>query len=116
MLGPGLLESVYERCLAAELERIGVRAERQVPIPVVWANQKVGDAFRADLVVDNAIILEIKAVEAITSLHKAQLLTYLKLAELHRGLILNFNALHLKDGMARITNFSVPPPSLRSSV
>jgi GxxExxY protein len=115
-LGPGLLESVYERCLAAELHRVGIPAERQVPIPVRWANAVVGDAFRADLVVAKHVILEIKAVESVTALHKAQVLTYLKLAGMHRGLILNFNALHLRDGIARITNFSVPPPSLRSSV
>jgi GxxExxY protein len=116
VLGPGLLESVYERCLAAELERVGIAACRQVAIPVRWAGQVVGDAFRADMIVEQRLILEIKTSHTITALHKAQVLTYLRLANLPRALILNFNTLHLKDGMARITNFSVLPPSLGSSV
>ncbi|MCU0623849.1 MAG: GxxExxY protein [Gemmatimonadaceae bacterium] len=74
----------------------------------------IAEAFRADFIVEDALVLEIKAVDAISPLHKAQVLTYLRLTGLHRGLLLNFNVLHLRDGMARITNFSVPPPSLRA--
>jgi GxxExxY protein len=113
-LGPGLLESVYERCLAIELHAVGLKVNRQVAVPLAWRDAKIAEAFRADFIVEDALVLEIKAVDAISPLHKAQVLTYLRLTGLHRGLLLNFNVLHLRDGMARITNFSGPPPSLRA--
>ncbi|MDX2184668.1 MAG: GxxExxY protein [Gemmatimonadaceae bacterium] len=105
-LGPGLLESVYERCLAVELAAMGIRVNRQVAVPLTWREVKLAEAFRADLVVEDRLLLEIKAVEAIAPIHKAQVLTYLRLSGLHRGLLLNFNVVHLRDGMARVTNFA----------
>jgi GxxExxY protein len=113
-LGPGLLESVYERCLAIELHAIGLRVSRQVAVPLTWRDVKIAEAFRADLIVEDCLVLEIKAVESISPIHKAQVLTYLRLTGLHRALLLNFNVIHLKNGMSRITNFSVAPPSLRA--
>ena len=106
-LGPGLLESVYERCLAVELHAIGLSVNRQVAVPLTWREVRIAEAFRADMIVEERLVLEIKAVEAISPVHKAQLLTYLRLTGLHRGMLLNFNVVHLKDGMARVTNFSV---------
>lgn len=113
-LGPGLLESVYERCLAIELAAVGLRVDRQVAVPLTWRRAKIAEAFRADIIVEDRLVLEIKAIDAITPLHKAQVLTYLRLTGLQRGLLLNFNVVHLKNGMARVTNFSVAPPSHRS--
>lgn len=113
-LGPGLLESVYERCLAVELAAMGLKVDRQVAVPLTWRQARIAEGFRADIIVEDRLVLEIKAIEAITPLHKAQVLTYLRLTGLHRGLLLNFNVMQLKNGMARITNFSVAPPSHRS--
>jgi len=101
-LGPGLLESAYEECLAYELEIAGVPFERQVPLPVVYKNVKLEIGYRMDLVVNNSVVIELKTVEKILPIHQAQLLTYLRLAKIKKGLLMNFNAAVLKDGIKRV--------------
>ena len=101
VLGPGLLESVYEECLCYELSLRGLRFQRQVPLPVVYKQIKLDCGFRMDLVVEDAVILEIKSVDAIHPVHEAQLLTYLKLSGKRVGLMINFNVPVLKDGITR---------------
>jgi len=99
--GPGLLESVYERCLCHELNGVGVPFERQAMVPVMYRGNSVGDGFRADIVVDGQIILEIKAVGCVLPAHKAQLHTYLRMSGIRDGLLFNFNAKRLIDGLYR---------------
>ncbi|HVY17854.1 MAG TPA: GxxExxY protein [Rhodopila sp.] len=99
--GPGMLETVYERCLCLELHRAGVRFERQVPVPVMYRGEDVGTGFRADLVVDGTVIVEVKAVAAILPVHEVQLRTYLRMSGLRVGLLLNFNETRLVDGLRR---------------
>ena len=101
-LGPGLLESAYEQCLARELELNGFRFRRQVPIPVVYKGICLDCAYRLDLVVDDTLIVEIKAVEKLMPIHSSQLLTYLKLTGIRAGLLLNFHSEVLRDGLRRI--------------
>ena len=101
-IGPGLLESVYERCLCRELERAGIEHKRQLAIPVFYKGERLDEGFRADVIVDNAIILEIKAVAAILPAHEAQLQTYLRMSGIRIGLIMNFAAPRLKDGLRRV--------------
>ncbi|MBA3312040.1 MAG: GxxExxY protein [Planctomycetota bacterium] len=101
-LGPGLLESVYEQCLAYELEENGLSVHRQVPMPVRYRNLRFDMGFRLDLVVQNLVIVELKAVEQLVPLHDARLLTYLKLAERRLGLLMNFNVPPLKHGIKRL--------------
>mgnify|MGYP006288925087 FL=1 len=101
-LGPGLLESAYEACLAYELEQAGVPYQRQVALPVSYKNVDLDCGYRLDLLVDTALIVELKTVDAISKVHKAQLLTYLRLSRLRTGLILNFNSAVLKDGIHRM--------------
>lgn len=103
-LGPGLLESVYERVLAYELDKRGLVVERQVPVPVVYEEVTFEEGFRADLIVDGQIIVELKSVETLAPVHSKQLLTYLKLRDLRLGLLINFGAPLLKDGIRRIAN------------
>lgn len=103
-LGPGLLESVYERVLEYELKHRGLSVERQKAIPVEYENLRIEDSFRADLVVENKVILELKSVEHIEKVHKKQLLTYIKLADMRLGLLINFGAPLLKDGLVRMVN------------
>ena len=100
-LGPGLLESVYEACLCRELSRANIAFTRQQRLPVFYKGEPVDCDLIADIIVENALILEIKAVQAIHPIHEAQLLTYLKVASLHAGLILNFNEVRLTDGIRR---------------
>jgi GxxExxY protein len=109
-LGPGLLESVYETCLAMELRRIGLSVQAQQPVPVNFRGQSVSeDGLRLDLLVADRIIVEIKSVEPFHPVHKKQLLTYLRLANKPLGLLINFNVPLLKDGIERIINTpSVP--------
>jgi GxxExxY protein len=102
-LGPGLLESVYEAALAYELGKTGIPAQRQVEIPVVYDGVNLGLGFRADVVVSERLLLEIKAVEEVKSIHLAQLITDLKLTKLKRGYLLNFNTRLLKDGIKRVS-------------
>jgi GxxExxY protein len=101
-LGPGLLESVYEECLCYELEALQIPFSRQVVMPLVYKANRLDCGFRADVIVTDRVLIEIKAVEAVTDLHKAQLLTYLKITHLKVGLILNFNSVVLKDGIVRM--------------
>ncbi len=99
--GPGLLESVYEQCLCHELREAGIPFERQVAIPVIYKSVPIGDGFKADIVVARDVILEIKAVAAILPVHEAQLHTYLSMSKIRIGLILNFHARRLVDGIRR---------------
>jgi GxxExxY protein len=101
-LGPGLLESAYETCLCHELAAKGIPFRRQVPIPVRYKDVDLDCGYRADLVVEDAVVVEIKAVDRLTPLHQAQLLTYLKLAGLTTGLLMNFNTAVLKEGIKRL--------------
>jgi len=103
-LGPGLLESAYDTVLAYELERRGLRVVRQLAIPVVWNNVRIATGFRADLVVEDKVIVEVKSVEVVAAVHKKQLLTYLRLADKRLGLLINFHVTLIKDGITRIVN------------
>jgi GxxExxY protein len=103
-LGPGLLESVYDTVLAYELNCRDLRTVRQQPIPVVYENVRIDMGFRADLVVEDKVIVEIKSVELLAPVHKKQLLTYLRLADKRLGLLINFNVALIKDGITRIVN------------
>jgi GxxExxY protein len=98
-LGPGLLESAYETCLCFELGRAGIAFERQVPVPVVYQGERLDAGFRADVIVENALLIEVKAVQAIAAVHEAQILTYLRLGGYPVGLLLNFNTVRLRDGL-----------------
>jgi GxxExxY protein len=100
--GPGLLESVYERCLCHELRQAGIPFECQAAVPITYKGLRLDEGFRSDIVVDHAVILEIKAMAAILPVHKAQLLTYLRMSGIRVGLILNFNAGRLIDGLRRM--------------
>ena len=103
-LGPGLLESVYEAVLAYELRKRGLRVERQKAIPVVYEEVRLDEGFRADLVVEDKVIIELKSVEAIARVHKKQVLTYLRLSNLRLGLLINFGEELIKDGISRVVN------------
>jgi len=103
-LGPGLLESVYELTLAYELAQRGLSVERQVPIPIEYQGVPLGEGFRADLIVDGKVLLEPKSVEHLTPLHRKQIQTYLRLTGLKLGLLLNFGAALMKDGIVRCVN------------
>ena len=103
-LGPGLLESAYEECLCLELESRSIAFERQKPLPVTYKNQVIDCAYRIDILVQDAVVVELKAVDRIEPIHKAQLLTYLKLSNKKLGLLINFNVPVLKDGIVRIVN------------
>jgi GxxExxY protein len=103
-LGPGLLESLYEECLCYELSERQIPYSRQVIMPLVYKTKQLDCGFRADVIVANKILVEIKAVEAVSDLHKAQLLTYLRITGLKVGLILNFNSVVLKDGIVRLVH------------
>lgn len=100
-LGPGLLESAYEACLAYELNKLGYKVEVQKPLPVVYEEVKLDAGYRIDLLVQKSVIVELKAVEAINDIHIAQILTYLKLSNIKVGLLINFNVKNLKDGIKR---------------
>jgi GxxExxY protein len=101
-LGPGLLESVYERCLAHELTKRKCRLRRQVTLPITYDSLEIEAALRIDLVVGEAIIVEVKSVEAILPIHRAQLLTYLKLSNHRLGFLMNFNVSRFRDGLQRL--------------
>lgn len=100
-LGPGLLESVYEECLAHELAERGLRVARQVPLPVVYKGKRLDCGYRMDLIANDLVILEIKAIERVLPVHEAQLLSYLKLSVKKLGLLLNFHVPYMKDGIMR---------------
>ncbi|MBC8330771.1 MAG: GxxExxY protein [Anaerolineae bacterium] len=103
-LGPGLLESVYHHALVYELKKRGLLIEVEVPIPVMYDGLNLGEGFRADIIVENKVIIELKSVEKIAPVHQKQLLTYLRLADKHLGLLINFGAPLIKHGITRIVN------------
>ncbi|MBU0500755.1 MAG: GxxExxY protein [Gammaproteobacteria bacterium] len=103
-LGPGLLESVYEQVLAFELRKRGHRVETQIPIAIVYEGHRFDDAFRADLVVDDKLIVELKSVEKVSPVHSKQLLTYLRLSDKRLGLLINFGEARIKEGITRMVN------------
>ena len=103
-LGPGLLESVYEDCLAWELRKQGLAVEQQINLPIYYKGQRIDRALRLDMVVNDQVVIELKSVDKLTPLHDAQLLSYLKLAEIRAGLLINFNVTVLRDGVRRLLN------------
>jgi GxxExxY protein len=100
-LGPGLLESAYEKCLAFELGQHGIPFRQQLPVPVEYKGVRLDCGYRIDLLVDDAIIVELKSVDQLAPVHEAQLLTYMKLARIRTGLLINFNQQRLVDGLRR---------------
>lgn len=103
-LGPGLLESAYEGCMKHEVSKRGLRVESQVTLPVVYDGQRIDLGYRLDLLVEDAVIVELKAVSEVSNLHKAQILSYLRLSKRKLGLLLNFNVERMKDGIHRFVN------------
>ena len=104
-LGPGLLESVYQKCMEIELKKRGLQVESEVDLPVIYEGQRITDlGFRIDLLVESAVIVELKSVEEVKPVHKKQLLTYVRLAKKDLGLLINFNEVLLKKGIYRIAN------------
>ena len=103
-LGPGLLESVYERVLSHELQKRGLEVNIQVVVPIIYEGMVFNEAFRADLIVENKVIVELKSVENVQPVHKKQLLTYLRLADKRLGLLINFGTVLLRDGVSRVVN------------
>tara|TARA_R110002020_G_scaffold258307_1_gene472017 strand:- start:35 stop:415 length:381 start_codon:yes stop_codon:yes gene_type:complete len=103
-LGPGLLESTYEICLAHELKLMGLEVKQQIPLPVIYKDVKLNAGYRIDMIVENKVIIEIKSVDALAPIHTAQILTYLKLKDLKLGLLINFNEIKVIDGLKRIIN------------
>ena len=103
-LGPGLLESTYTACLQFELAQAGVQAATQLGLPVVYRGVKLELGYRIDLLAENLVVVEIKSVEAVSPVHQAQLLSYLKLSGKSLGLLINFNVVHLKDGIRRFVD------------
>ena len=101
-LGPGLLESAYEHCLAYELQSRGLSVRRQVALPIVYKDIALDAGYRLDLLIEDALIVEVKAIEALSRLHEAQLITYLKLSKLRLGYLFNFNAELFKQGLKRL--------------
>jgi GxxExxY protein len=102
-LGPGLLESAYEECLCFELKERGLEFRRQVPLPVEYKKVRLECGYRIDLVIKNELIIEVKTVERLLPIHEAQLLTYLKLASIQKGLLLNFHTPVLREGIRRMS-------------
>jgi GxxExxY protein len=100
-LGPGLLESAYEECLAYELENSGLELIRQQAVPIIYKEIKLDKGYRIDILVNNTLIIEIKSVEVLTDVHEAQILTYMKFAQKKTGLLINFNVKMLKQGLKR---------------
>lgn len=103
-LGPGLLESVYQKCLVYELKKARLKVRCEVPLPVRYENVKIESGFRVDMLVEDKIILENKTVKTIAPIHEAQLLTYLKMAKIRLGFLLNWNSVLMKDGIKRMVN------------
>ena len=103
-LGPGLLESTYEVCLAYELQKAGLKSDRQVPLPVVYDEVELEAGYRMDLLVADIVVVELKVVEKLLPLHTAQLLSYLKLSKRKLGYLLNFNVVQMRDGIKRVVN------------
>jgi GxxExxY protein len=115
-LGPGLLESAYELCLMDKLHRSGLEVQRQVEMPIEFEGRVINCGYRIDLLVDRSVVIEVKSVDELASIHSAQLLTYMRLANIQVGLLMNFNTRRLMDGVRRLalSNPSFPPRSPRS--
>jgi len=103
-LGPGLLESVYETILAHEIEKAGLEVAKQVPVPVIYDSIRFDEGFRIDLLVEDKVVVELKSVEQVLPVHKKQLLTYLRLADKRLGLLVNFGASLIREGIQRVVN------------
>ncbi|MFL5774139.1 MAG: GxxExxY protein [Flavisolibacter sp.] len=103
-IGPGMLESAYIHCLVHRLLKRLTNVKTQVPIPLIFEESKLECGYRADIVVNDKVVIEVKSIEAIAKIHKAQLLTYLRFLNLKLGMLLNFNCVHMKDGIKRIVN------------
>lgn len=104
ILGPGLLESAYQNCLIFELEKIGLKVEKEVSLPIIYKEIELNHGYRIDLLINDSIVIELKTVEELTVVHKAQILTYLKLGEFPLGLLINFHSKILKNNIKRIIN------------
>lgn len=116
-LGPGLLESAYEACLAYELRERGLRVETQAPLPLEYQDVRLEVGYRIDVLVEGLVIVELKSVDKVHPIFEAKLLSYLRLSQLQVGLLINFNVLRLKDGLKRMVNgFQGPPPRSSSVV
>ena len=103
-LGPGLLESAYEHCLYYELQKAGLKVEKQKPLPLIYKDVKLEIGYRVDLLVENKVIIEVKSVDALNDIHLAQILTYLKLSDCKLGMLINFNVTLIKNGIRRVVN------------
>lgn len=103
-LGPGLLESSYEACLFYELEQLGLKVRKQVPMPLVYESVQLDVGYRIDLLVEDKVVVEVKSVDALNDVHLAQVLTYLKLSKLKLGLLINFNVMQVVKGVKRVVN------------
>ena len=101
-LGPGLLETVYEHCLAQDLLQAGLLVERQVGVPITYRDSQLDAGFRLDLLVERKVVVEVTSIDALASIHTAQVLTYLKFSQIRLGYLINFNTLRLKDGFRRL--------------
>ena len=112
-LGPGLLESAYETCLVYELRNAGLKVETQKPLPLIYKGMKIDCGYRFDLLVEDSVIIELKSVESLLPIHKAQVLSYLKLSGLSLGLLINFNVEALRHGIQRVVNNFQPLRPLR---
>jgi GxxExxY protein len=115
-LGPGLLKSVYEACLVHELKKRGIRTASQLPMPVNYDGKRIDLGFRLAILVENTVVVEIKAVDAVTPVHLAQLITFLKLSGKYVGLVINFNVVHLRDGIRRMVQGEPPSVPVSSVV
>jgi GxxExxY protein len=104
VLGPGLLEGAYEACLAHEIDKAGLSYQRQIALPVFYDDQKIDLGYRLDLLVEGRVVVEVKAIEKLADIHRAQLLSYLRLGSYRLGYVLNFNVLSMKDGIGRLVN------------
>lgn len=103
-LGPGLLEKAYEVCLIYELKKMGLKVESQKPLPLIYDGQEMGVDYKLDLLVEGKVLVELKTVDAFHDLHTAQVITYLRLSNLKYGLLLNFKAMRMKEGIKRVVN------------
>lgn len=103
-LGPGLLESAYQECLFYEIQKVGLKVEKEKPLPLIYEEVKLNCGYRVDLMIENQIIVELKVVDELTDIHLAQVLTYLKLADCRIGLLINFNVTQLTKGLKRVIN------------
>lgn len=104
VLGPGLLESTYEACLAFELSKRALRARNQISMPLRYEDLLIEDAYRIDLLVDNLVVVEVKAIETVHPVHRGQVLSYLRMGGYRLGYLLNFNVAHMRDGIVRMAN------------